>query len=143
LRKTNLVSKSLSILKSMAIAVSLRPLFARKFGNIELMNILPAGCKTPRARTRIQHSTSTGGEFKHANIIATLFLGRPKSNLTLDHQFRRERRERLPASVLAIAAAKNVGPIRRHRAPLIPGFADMPFFQTPVKPVLHSRMCII
>jgi hypothetical protein len=108
-----------------------------------LCNLQPAGCKTPRARTRIQHSISTGGEFKHTNTIATLFLGIPKRNLTLDHQFRRERRERLLASVLAIAAAKNVGPIRRHRAPLIPGLADMPFFQTPVKPVLHSRMCII
>ncbi len=77
--------------KEQAIAVALRPLFARKFGNIELMNILPAGCKSPRARTRIQHSISAGGEFKHANIIATLFLGRPKRNLTLDHQAREKR----------------------------------------------------
>ncbi len=130
----------------MAIAVSLRPLFARKFGNIELMSILPAGCKTPRARTRIQHSISVGGEFKHANTIIALFLlGRPKRNLTLHHQAR-EKRE---------TACKCLGHSRREECGTnsptsrsIPGFADMPFFQTPVnrhaKPVvLHSPVSII
>jgi hypothetical protein len=126
----------ISILKSMAIAVSLRPLFAHKFGNIELMNILPAGCKTPRARTRIQHSISAGAEFKHANIIATLFLCRQKRNLTLDHQAR-EKRE-TAWKCLGHRCREECG-TNSSTSPSIPGFADMPFFPNPSK--LTSKTC--
>jgi hypothetical protein len=99
LRKANLISKLLSILKSMAIAVSLRPLFARKFGNIELMSILPAGWQdSPGKNTNPALDQCRWGIQACKHYIATLFLGRPKRNLTLDHQAREKREDCLQVS---------------------------------------------
>jgi hypothetical protein len=102
LRKTNLVSKLLSILKSMAVAVSLRPVFARKFGNIELMSILPSRLQDSPGKNTNPALDQCRWRIQACKHYSYPVSWSPKEEHNSGSSGEREG-ERLPASVLAIA----------------------------------------